>query len=122
MIPINKIWLFETEILDPYFIGIKDGIEVILKNDDVIDFINIQTVTYFMNTQVKGAFKEVFKYGGEDGGIAESTGKSEKEYELEFNMPIENRDNLNRFAGSLYSLLGERVDGSKFIVFGQFVT
>jgi hypothetical protein len=73
-----------------------------------------------MNTQVKGAFKETFKYGGEDSGIVESTGKSEKTYEIQFNMPIENRDNLNRFAGSLYSLMGERVDGSKFVVFGQF--
>jgi len=120
MIPVDKIWLFETDILDPYFIGEKDGITVTLENDDLIDFINIKTVTYFMNTIVKGAFKETFKYGGEDAGIAESTGKSEKAYELQFNMPIENRDNLNRFAGSQYSLLGERVDGSKFIVFGQF--
>ncbi len=120
MISIVKIWLFETDLLDPYFIGEKDGITVTLENDDNIDFLDIQTVTYFMNSIVKGAFSEDFKYGGEDGGIAESTGKSEKAYELQFNMPIENRDNLNRFAGSQYSLLAQRVDGSRFVVFGQF--
>ena len=120
MIPIVKIWLFETDLLDPYFIGEKDGITVTLENDDNIDFLNIKTVTYFMNSIVKGAFSEDFKYGGEDGGIAESTGKNEKAYELQFNMPIENRDNLNRFAGSQYSLLAQRVDGSRFVVFGQF--
>ncbi len=120
MIPIVKIWLFETDLLDPYFIGEKDGITVTLENDDNIDFLDIQTVTYFMNSIVKGAFSEDFKYGGEDGGVAESTGKSEKAYELQFNMPIENRDNLNRFAGSQYSLLAQRVDGSRFVVFGQF--
>ena len=120
MIPLVKIWLFETDLLDPYFFGTKDGITTTLKNDDVIQFLDIDLVTYEMNTLVKGAFSETFQYGGEDQGIEESTGKSEKDYELQFNMPLQFRDNVNRFTGGQYSLLAQRVDGSKFVVFGQF--
>jgi hypothetical protein len=120
MIPIKKILLFETDLLDPFFFGTKDGITTTLQDDDTIELLDIQLVTYSMNSLVKGAFSEAYIYGGEDGGINESTGKNEKEYELQFNMPLENRDNINRFAGSQYSLLAERIDGSKFVVFGQF--
>ena len=117
----EKLWLFETELVDPFFLGEKDGITARMSKVDsrLIDFVNIKKVYFYIDTIAKIGITYNLKYGGEDTGINESFGKSRYDFELSFNVPTNNQVILEKLVGKQFSLVGMRRDLSFFLIFAQ---
>lgn len=118
----ERIYLFETSIQDPYFLGTKDGVTATLdaNNPRFITDLNIQTVYFYFAGVAKGGLTYSIGYGGEDSDIIYSYGKSTQSYEFELNMPANNQRYLEELVGKQFTILGMRRDLSHFIIFGQF--
>jgi len=118
----EKLWLFETSVIDPFFLGEKDGVTVTMieNNPRIIDFINIETVLFFVDTVSKSGINYSIKYGGEDNEVSVSYGKSHQDFTLELNVPTKQQRILEQLVGKQFSLLGMRRDLSHFIIFAQF--
>jgi hypothetical protein len=120
MIQVEKIWLFETQVLDPYFFGKIDGVEVTPKDERTISLLNLDNVAYELNGVVTGGFSWTAKYGGEDSGILTTLGKQEYEYELMFDLPLYSGRIIDEMTGRLFSVVCEKRNGQRFVVFAQF--
>lgn len=118
----EKLWLFETSVNDPFFLGTKDGVtvEMVDNNPRAINFINIETVYFFVDTIAKSGLTYSTEYGGEDSEILQSYGKSEQSYALELNVPTASQKRIEELVGKQFSLLAMRRDLSHFIIFAQF--
>lgn len=120
MINCRKIWLFETSLSDPFFIGTKDGVECKMVDQNTIELISIGKVIYRMNSTVQGAFEYSPRYGGEAVNPEIFYGFAQYEYTLQYNMPLLNVKNASLFWGRSYAVMFEQNDGVKKVVFGQF--
>lgn len=122
VIQCNKIYLFESTISDPYFIGSKEGIETTfdIEDDYKLSFIDIDLVNYEIGSENIGGLVYTTEYGGENYSVSDIQGKTAREYTLEINIPVSDRKLLYNFVGRQYSILCMRDDGSHFIVFGMF--
>ena len=120
MIQIEKIWLFETEVLDPYYFGTVDGVEVFMKDERTVSLLSLDNVAYFLNGVTKSGFSWSSKYGGEDRGVLTTLGKQEYEYELSFDLPLYSGRIVDEMTGRLFSFICEKRNGQRFVVFGQF--
>jgi hypothetical protein len=118
----ERLYLFETALQDPYFLGTKDGIEATMLegNPRYIDFINIEQVYFFIGGIGKTGLTYSLSYGGEDSDISQSYGKSEQGYEVEFNMPVGDQRYLEALVGKQFSLIGMKRDLTYFAVLAQF--
>jgi len=117
----EKLWLFETSVIDPFFLGTKDGVTPTMADDNprMIEFINIETVYFFVDVIAKSGITFGVKYGGEDNEISTSYGKSHQDFALELNVPTKRQRILEELVGKQFSLLAMRRDLSHFIIFAQ---
>ena len=120
LVQVEKIYLFETSVNDPYFLGTIDGVTSKMVNARVIELIDIEKVFFFIDFIGKGGLKYKNKYGGEDTDITDSYGKLQNDYTLEFNMPVYSQNLIEQLVGKQFSLLGMRRDKTFFVIFGQF--
>lgn len=118
----ERIYLFETPIQDPYFLGEKGGVtaKISPENPRLITDMNIKTVYFYFSGVAKGGFNYSVQYGGEDTDILYTYGKSSASYEVNLNMPIENQRNIEELVGKQFALLGMRRNLDYFVIFGQF--
>lgn len=122
MIQIDKIWLFESEVIDPFYFGSIDGVEIDMKDERTISLINIDVCEYVINTVGKGGFTWDSNYGGEDKGALTTLGKQEYDYELSFDLPLYSGRIIDEMSGRLFSVVCERRNGTRFVVLAQFQT
>ena len=120
MIQSEKIWLFETGIIDPFFFGAKDGVTAIMSNARSISFLNIENAQFFMDNVVMGGMTHSIEYGGEDEDILESYGKSTRQFEIQMNVPTISQKLMEKLVGREFSILAMRRDSSLFAIFGRF--
>lgn len=116
----EKIWLFETDVTNPYFFGVKDGVEAFMSSNRVIELLNIETVIFFIDVIGKSGIDYTMRYGGEDTDISEEYGNSTSKFNLSFNMPTNRQDKIETLIGKQFSIVGMRRDLSFFCIFGQF--
>lgn len=57
MIDVTKIWLFETEVLDPLFFGTVDGVTVTMKDERTIELLDIALCEYMLTGVVDGGLE-----------------------------------------------------------------
>lgn len=121
-IQIERLYLFETSVKDPYFLGTRDGVEVTFTADNArnIETLEIETVYFYFDVIGKCGLSYSMGYGGEDNDILNSYGKSQQSYTLEVNMPTDNQRFLEELVGKQFSLLAMRRDLTHFVIFGQF--
>lgn len=120
-IQVEKLYLFETSVIDPFFFGTKDGVSTQFSNGRTIQLLDIVSVYFFLDNIAKSGLTYSLGYGGEDTDIEESYGKSTYEYELEFNFPSFQQRLLEELVGKEFSILCMRRDLSFFVIFGRFV-
>lgn len=120
MIQVDRIWLFETQVMDPYFFGKIDGVEITMRDERTISLLNLDKCEYYLDSVVKGGFSWSSKYGGEDQGALSSLGKQEYDYELTFDLPLYSGKIIDEITGRLFSVLCERRNGTRFVVLGEF--
>lgn len=118
----ERIYLFETTLQDPYFLGEKDGVTALLdsENPRFLTELDLTTVNFYIGGIGKGGLNYSMNYGGEDSEIIYSYGKSSASYEFDFNMPTNNQRYLEELIGKQFSILGMRRDLSFYVIFGQF--
>jgi len=117
----EELYLFETSIIDPFFLGTQDGITTKFINARTIELLDILTVYFFIGGIAKSGITYSLKYGGEDSEIDESYGKMTSDYTLEFNFPTFQQKLLEEMVGKEFAVLGMRRDLSNFVIFGRFV-
>lgn len=124
LIQTERIWLFETNVTDPYFIGQKDGITTRFLDDNprIIDQLDIERVYFYIQEIGSGGLKYTQYFGGEDTDISSSYGKGSASYSLDINIPTFNQLTIEEITGKEFSLLGMRRDLSQFVIFGRFVS
>jgi len=120
LIQVEKIYLFETSVNDPYFLGTIDGVTAKMVTPRYIELLDILKVFFFIDFIGKGGLSYTMRYGGEDTDIVDSYGKSQASYSLEFNMPVMSQNLIEQLAGKQFSLLAMRRDKTFFVIFGQF--
>lgn len=120
-VQIEKIWLFETQVTNPFFLGEKDGVTVKMLNPRTIELLDIVSVYFFYDVIARGGLTYSVKYGGEDDEIQESYGKSHHDYTLELNMPTQSQNLIEKLVGKEFSIAAMRRDLSFFTIFGRFV-
>ena len=122
MIQCEKIWLFETGIVDPFFFDEKGGVTATMavNNPRLIDSLNIVNAQFFMDNVVKAGLTHSISYGGEDDDILESYGKSRRTYEIQMNVPPVSQKLVEKLVGREFSLLAMRRDLSFFVIFARF--
>mgnify|MGYP003654536674 CR=1 FL=1 len=123
LIQTERIWLFETSIIDPYFIGTKDGItsSVLVDNPRIIQNLDINEVYFYLDEIARGGLKYTQSFGGEDTDISNTYGKSMASYSLEMLVPTFNQLTIEEMVGKEFSILAMRRDLSHFVIFGRFV-
>jgi hypothetical protein len=117
----ERIYLFETEAKDPYFFGTVDGVTATMADERRIDFLDINTVYFFIDTVSKGGLQYTKEYGGEDVGLFDTAGKVSTSYRLEFNLPLLSQRTIDAMMGREFSILAMRRDLTYFCIFGRFV-
>lgn len=120
MINCRKIWLFETTLSDPFFIGEKDGITTTMGDQNTIELLTINKVIYRMNSTVQGAVEYTPSYGGDPVNPLVFYGLNTYDFSLQFNMPLYNIQNASLFWGRSYSVMWQQNDGVIKCVFGQY--
>jgi hypothetical protein len=118
---VEKIWLFETEISDPYIFGKVDGVEILMQNDRLIKNISVDKAVFYISTIGKAGLTYTKKYGGEDIDSLTNNGKTRTDYTITFNLPVLSQGTITRMFGREYSVLGMRRDGTFFLCLGRFV-
>ena len=88
VIQIEKIWLFETEVSDPYNFDKVDGVEVVLRDDRTLESLSVDRAVYYISTISKSGLTYSKEYGGEDNESFNSDGKTRTTYNLSFNLPV----------------------------------
>ena len=121
VIQVEKIWLFETEVVDPYFFEKVDGVEVTMESDTEIRNINIDKATFFVGSVGKGGLSITKKYGGENVDSLNITGKTVNTYDLEFNLPVVLNNVIDQMIGREFSILIMKRDRTHEVCFGRFV-
>lgn len=119
-IQVEKLWLFETLVSDPFFLGENSGVTATMVNPRIISFLNIVTVFFLIDNIGKSGLNYSISYGGEDQEIAESYGKNSGSYEVSFNLPVREQKKIEKMIGRQFSVMGMRRDQSLFVIFGQF--
>jgi hypothetical protein len=119
-IQVERIWLFETVLADPFFLGTKDGITPVLSDGRTIDTLTIDLALFKIEVNAKGGLVYNAEYGGEDHSLTSSNGNYTSDYSLEFNVPLDNQTIIEKLIGNEVAVLGERRDGTFFTIFGQF--
>lgn len=117
----ERIWLFETTVLDPYFFGTIDGVTATLSSERRISLLDIETVIFYISGISKGGIRYNNRYGGEDVGMFEANGKISNTYTLEFNLPVLSQRTIQQMIGKEFSLLAMRKDLTRFAIFGRFI-
>lgn len=120
MINCRKVWLFETTLSDPFFIGEKDGITCKMANQTTIELFTITKVIYRMNSTVQGTVDYSPIYGGEPINPEVVYGVNQYNFSLQFNMPLYNVKDASLFWGRSYAVMWQQNDGVIKCVFGQF--
>ena len=120
-IQVEKVWLFETQVTNPIFLGTKDGITTTLLNPRTINLLDIVSVYFYFDTIARAGLTYNIKYGGEDDEIQESYGKTYQDYTLEVNMPTVSQNLIEKLIGKEFALAGMRRDLSRFAIFGRFI-
>ena len=49
MIQVDRIWLFETQVMDPYFFGKIDGVEITMRDERTISLLNLDKCEYYLD-------------------------------------------------------------------------
>jgi hypothetical protein len=117
----EELYLFETSVSNPFFLGVNDGINTKFINARTIELININTVYFYLGNIAKSGITYSLKYGGEDSEISESYGKMTSDYTLEFNFPTFRQKQIEELIGKEFAVLGMRRDLSNFVIFGRFI-
>ena len=122
LIQTERIWLFETGITDPYFMGSQSGVtaKMVVDNPRIIEQLSLEIVYFYVEGISRGGVKYTTSFGGEDVDISASYGKSEASYSLEMNIPSFNQLIVEEMIGKEFSLLAMRRDLSHFVIFGRF--
>lgn len=122
VIQIERIYLFETLLSDPFIFEKTDGIDVVMSesNDRVIQFLDIDKAIFYADTVLKGGLQRVKEYGGEDTMPNTADAKHSSEYTLQFNLPLENESFVEQMVGKEFSLVGMRRDLTMVACFGRF--
>lgn len=119
-IQVNKIWLFETQVTNPFFLETIDGVTTSMLNSRTINLLDIVSVYFFFDNIARGGMTHSIGYGGEDDQIIDSYGKSTSSYKIEFNVPTVSQNLLEKLVGKEFAIVGMRRDLSRFCVFGRF--
>ena len=120
MIQLDKVWLFESSVMDPFFLGSKDGVSINMKDERTMSLISVDTCEYVINSVGNSTFSWSAGFGGEDMSVLSSMGKQEYSYELSFDLPLYSGRIIDEMCGRLFSVICERRNGSRFAVMGQF--
>jgi hypothetical protein len=122
-IQLERIWLFETNITDPFIFNKTDGVDITMNSTDdrVIELIDIDTAIYYIDTIAKGGLNRVVSYGGEDHFPVSNNGKVSFKHSISFNVPVYENQTLEQLVGKEFSMVGMRRDLSQFACFGRFV-
>jgi hypothetical protein len=120
MIAANKIWLFQTGILDPFIFETTDGIAIRMESERVIELLTIATAVFYFDNTANGVLNWSTMYGGEDTGATVVTGKSEVSYELMFDFPNYSPEMIERLIGNEWAVLIETAGRDRLIIFARF--
>ena len=120
LIQVERIYLFETSVSDPFFLGTVDGITTKMENERTIEVLDITTAQFFIDFVGRGGLTYTVNYGGEDNDAIDTYGKSQTKYSLDFNMPMYSQKMVEELVGKQFSLLGMRRDRTYFAIFGLF--
>lgn len=120
-VQVEELYLFESSVIDPYFIGEKDGVTTKFVNPRTIELLDIVTVWFYLANVSKSGLTYKLEYGGEDNEIEKSYGKMTSDYTIEFNFPTFRQRQIEELVGKEFAVLGKRRDLSNFVIFGRFV-
>ena len=120
VIQVEKLFLFQTIIEDPFIFEEVDGVDIVMESDRVIETLNVQTAVFFIDVVAKSGLKYTRKYGGEDTDSASSFGKTTGNYEIIFNLPVLSQKTIERMVGREFSIFGMRRDLTYFLILGKF--
>lgn len=125
IIQVERLWLYEAIITDPFIFEKTDGIEItmsddLLDTDRVIELLDIDKAVFFINTVLKGGLSLNAGYGGEDHNPLVNTGKVRAAYEIEFNLPIGRSIITEQLLGKEFSIVAMRRDLTLFALFARF--
>jgi len=122
VIQLERLYLFETLLTDPFIFEKTDGISVTMSptDDRFIELLDIDKAVFYVDTVLKGGLQRTKEYGGEDFQPFTANAKHSSEYSLEFNMPLENESYLEQMIGKEFSIVGMRRDLSLFTCFARF--
>ena len=125
IIQIERLWLYETIITDPFIFEKTDGVDItmsdnILDTDRVIELLDIDTAVFFIDTVLKGGISVTGGYGGEDHNPLVNTGKVSAAYQIEFNLPIGRSIITEQLLGKEFSVVAMRRDLTMFAFFARF--
>ena len=123
IIQTEKIYLFETTLNDPFIFDKTDGITTSFSGneDRVIELLDIDKSVFLITSLFKGGIRKIVSYGGEDQFPFTVNGKVNYEYELEFNIPVDNDGLVEQLMGNEFSMVGFKRDFTKYACFGRFV-
>lgn len=121
VIQVERLWLFQTIVSDPFIFEEIDGVDIIMENERVIKNLDVNTAIFFIDNIAKSGLNYTKKYGGEDTDVFNSFGKTTTTYEITFNLPVLSQATIERMIGREFSVFGMRRDLSYFAIFGKFV-
>ena len=123
IIPLNKIWLFQSEITDPFIFNDRDDIAIVMSSDDdrVIENITVASANWLIDTYGKGGLVATKKYGGEDSLPISAGGKISYEYSLSFNFDLADDGLVDQLIGGEYSFIGQKIDKSYICSFPRMI-
>lgn len=120
VVQVERIWLFETSLTDPYQFNTVDGVTCTMSSDRVVDNLNVGTATFYITSIAKAGLSYTKKYGGEDVDAISQYGKTITDFNLQFNLPLLAQETIERIVGREYSFLAMRRDLTYFVCFGRF--
>lgn len=125
IIQVERLWLFEAIIPDPFIFEKTDGIDItmsddILDTDRVIELLDIDKAVFYIDTVLKGGLSLTTGYGGEDYNPLVNNGKVSAAYQIDFNIPIGRPIITERLLGKEYSIVAMRRDLTLFALFARF--
>lgn len=123
VIQVERLWLFETLINNPFYFNKIDGIEITMSesNDRRIELLDLEKAIFYVDTVLKGGLNVNTEYGGEDHLPITNNGKTMNSYSVQFNIPLENTNIIEQMIGKEFSLIGMRRDLSFFACFARFI-
>lgn len=119
MISINKLWLFQTSIHDPFIFETTDGISITMESERVLELLTIANADFYFDNTAMGVLSWSAMYGGEDNGATVATGKSELSYELMFDFPNYSLEMVERLVGNEWACLIETTGRDRLVIFAR---